>query len=134
VTRPVRVDRVDVAALREELFAYALSLPEAWEDHPWGDAVVKVRKKIFVFLGGGEGSDPPALTVKLPESADHALSLPQSNPTGYGLGRAGWVTLRLTAAAPPLDVLTDWVEESYRAVAPKTLAARLVSGPPDPPG
>ena len=36
-------------ALRE----YALAFPEAWEDFPWGDRVVKVGKKIFVFLGAG---------------------------------------------------------------------------------
>jgi predicted DNA-binding protein (MmcQ/YjbR family) len=35
----------------ERLKSFALELPEAWEDHPWGDTVVKVGKKVFVFLG-----------------------------------------------------------------------------------
>ena len=26
-------------------------MPGAWEDHPWGDTVVKVGKKVFVFMG-----------------------------------------------------------------------------------
>ena len=39
------------ADVRRTLLEYALTLPEAWEDHPWGDSVVKVRKKIFLFLG-----------------------------------------------------------------------------------
>ncbi len=33
------------------LRSYALSLPEAWEDHPWGETAIKVRKKVFLFMG-----------------------------------------------------------------------------------
>src|ERR1700712_5809386 len=110
------------SALRE----YALTLPEAWADSPWGDdSVVKVRKKIFVFLGSAD-TEPLRMSVKLPVSAEHALSIPDAVPTSYGLGRSGWVTVRLHPGNPPLDVLIDWVEESYRTVAPKTLAARLM--------
>ena len=39
-----------LAAIRKR----ALSYPEAVEDHPWGDQVIKVRGKIFVFLGAGK--------------------------------------------------------------------------------
>lgn len=113
------------ADVRRTLLEYALTLPEAWEDHPWGDSVVKVRKKIFLFLGGDHGG-PPSLTVKLPESAEHALSLPEAVPTGYGLGRHGWVTVPLVS---PVDLLTDWIDESYCAIAPKTLVARLLADP-----
>jgi predicted DNA-binding protein (MmcQ/YjbR family) len=119
----------DVAALRKQVLEYALSLPEAWEDSPWGESVVKVRKKIFVFLGVGDGSHPAGMNVKLPESADHALSLPDSTPTGYGLGRSGWVSLRFGRPLLPVDVLTDFVEESYCAIAPKTLVAQLRGEP-----
>ena len=44
---------------------------------------------------------------------------------GYGLGRAGWVTVPLLRTTPPLGVLKDWVEESYRRVAPKRLVTEL---------
>jgi predicted DNA-binding protein (MmcQ/YjbR family) len=115
----------EIAALRGELLDFALSLPEAWEDHPWGENVAKVRKKVFAFFGVADGSHPAGLTVKLPESGDHALSLPEGSPTGYGLGKAGWVTITLSTDLPPRDVLTDWIMESYRCVAPKTLAAKL---------
>ena len=100
-----------------ELLAFALSLPDAWEDHPWGDTVVKVRKKIFVFLG------PERLTVKLDESHPHALSIAGAVRTGYGLGKAGWVTVPF--AGLPRDLLHDWIEESYLLVAPKRLATAL---------
>jgi predicted DNA-binding protein (MmcQ/YjbR family) len=42
-----------VHATWKRLRDVALGLPEAVEEFPWGDRVVKVRKKIFVFLGEG---------------------------------------------------------------------------------
>lgn len=87
--------------------------------------MVKVNKKIFVFLGTDHGSEGRMMSVKLPDSNAQALMVPGAEPTGYGLGRGGWVSVPLTPTAPPLAVLTDWVEESYRAVAPKRLAQRL---------
>ena len=106
---------------------HALGYPEAWEDFPWGESVVKVRKKVFVFLGHPD--DPNVtfgLSVKLPESKDFALTLPYTEPTGYGLGKAGWVSATFTKGmTPELDLLLEWVDESYRAVAPKTLVKQL---------
>nr|WP_246463262.1 MmcQ/YjbR family DNA-binding protein [Nitrospirillum iridis] len=107
------------------MLAHALTYPEAWEDHPWGETVVKVRQKIFVFLGreAGEGCH---VTVKLPRSGPFALDMPNVAATGYGLGRAGWVTAKFAAGEDvPLDLLRGWVKESYQAVAPKKLATLL---------
>jgi predicted DNA-binding protein (MmcQ/YjbR family) len=113
-----------MASRYESLKAFALRLPEAFEDMPWeADVVAKVGKKIFVFFGH---PDNRAISVKLPDSQDHALSVRGAQPTGYGLGRHGWVTVPIQGTgAPPLDLLREWVEESYRAVAPKRLIARL---------
>jgi predicted DNA-binding protein (MmcQ/YjbR family) len=104
----------------EGLLGEALGFPGAWEDHPWGDTVVKVGKKVFVFLG------EDGFSVKLPESAEVALALPGSEPTGYGLGKAGWVSVRVGGADDvPVDLFSDWLDESYRAVAPKKLVKEL---------
>ncbi|HUF84183.1 MAG TPA: MmcQ/YjbR family DNA-binding protein, partial [Acidimicrobiia bacterium] len=104
---------------------FALSLPEAWPDAPWGDRVVKVGKKIFVFLSRPDATRPSA-TFKLPDSRDHALAYPEAVPTGYGLGKHGWVTVLIDAVPPEEhEVLVDFVEESYRTVATKTLVKRL---------
>ena len=111
---------------RTSLLRYALSFPGAFEDHPWGESVAKVNSKIFVFFGTGEGEEP-GIAVKLDESLEQALAVPGAAPTGYGLGKAGWVSVPLKAAAP-LDVLKDWVEESYRRVAPKKLVKELDGG------
>jgi predicted DNA-binding protein (MmcQ/YjbR family) len=114
---------------RRRILAFALSLPGAYEDHPWDEDVAKVGKKVFVFLGVPD-SDRIGMTVKLRESHDHALSVPGAAPTGYGLGKSGWVDVPFADATPPLDVLKDWVEESYRLVAPKKLIAELDGRPP----
>jgi predicted DNA-binding protein (MmcQ/YjbR family) len=107
-------------ATRARLREFALTLPETVEDFPWGESVAKVRGKVFVFLGV---DDSPRITVKLDESHEHALSIDGAAPTGYGLGKAGWVTVPI--AGVPLDVARDWIEESYRIVAPKRLVAQL---------
>jgi predicted DNA-binding protein (MmcQ/YjbR family) len=61
------------------LRAHALSYPEASEDFPWGEPVVKVRGKVFAFFGRPEGGGV-GLSVKLPGSATLALGLPFAPP------------------------------------------------------
>ena len=111
-----------MAGTREKLRAFALSLPEAVEDHPWGEDVAKVRGKVFVFLGS---TGSKRISVKLEESHAHALAIEDAERTGYGLGRAGWVTVPLRAPGVSIALLRDWVEESFRIVAPKRLVAEL---------
>ena len=87
--------------------------------------MVKVGKKIFLFVSGPD-ADRPVITVKVPESHEHALSFPEAFPTRYGLGKHGWVTIFVdTVPEDEREVLLDFVEESYRAVATKTLVERL---------
>jgi predicted DNA-binding protein (MmcQ/YjbR family) len=110
--------------IASQLRDFALGFPEAREDFPWGERVAKVRDKVFVFLGR-DGADL-GLTVKLPSSGLMALGLPFASPTGYGLGKSGWVTARFTAKdKPPVEMLRKWIDESYRAVAPKELVQAL---------
>jgi len=74
----------------DQLKAAALAYPEAWEDHPWGETVIKVRGKIFLFLF--ESEEGLKISLKLPRSREFALEYPFTKPTGYGLGKPGWVT------------------------------------------
>src|SRR4029077_18947501 len=99
--------------IRNKISDFSLGLPDAYEDFPWGERVTKVNKKVFVFLGA-DGGDAPGCSVKLQESHAQAMAVPGAAPPGYGLGRAGWVSLPLEGDIPPLEVLLDWVEESYR--------------------
>ena len=115
----------DLRRIERRLIKLALSYPEAWEDHPWGENVVKVGKKIFVFFGVPERGRL-MVGVKLPDAAGFALTFPWAEPSRYGLGKAGWVTCAFTTADdPPVGLLEDWIDESYRAVAPKKLVKQL---------
>ena len=114
----------DTQATADHLIAAALAYPEATLEHPWGHPALKVRGKAFVFLGVfAEGL---SFSVKLPTSSHEALMLPFAQPTGYGLGKSGWVTARFGAQDDvPVAILQEWVDESYRAIAPKRLVAKL---------
>jgi predicted DNA-binding protein (MmcQ/YjbR family) len=114
-----------MADVRAQLVAFALSLPDASEDFPWGERVAKVNGKVFVVLGPDQRAGPPLMTVKLSESHGHALAIEGAAPSGYGLGRSGWVNVPLHPDGVTLDLLRDWIEESYRIVAPKRLLLEL---------
>jgi predicted DNA-binding protein (MmcQ/YjbR family) len=117
--RPKAFQRAEAA-----LTAFALKYPGATEDHPWDHIAVKVKGKMFLILGGTD--DMLSVTAKLPSSGRMALMFPFASPTGYGLGKSGWVTGQFGPAdAIPVDRLTEWIDESYRAVAPKKLVAEL---------
>ncbi|MCA8954877.1 MAG: MmcQ/YjbR family DNA-binding protein, partial [Planctomycetes bacterium] len=115
------------AALR----GIALEYPEAYEEFPWGHTAIKVHKKIFLTLGDN-GADGLSMSLKLPQSRYEALALPFTEPTHYGMGKHGWVTARFAVTEqPPIDLLADWIDESYRAVAPTRLVARLDDESPE---
>ena len=91
---------------------------EAWD----GEPTFRVRGKNFIF------SDPDAtgISVKLPKEEAEAVVAtdPLAEPTGYGLGRHGWVSVTI-GAMPTADrwqQVEEWVRTSYTLVAPKTLA------------
>ena len=116
----------DLRKVHKELLKHALSYPGAWQDQPWeGDLVAKVGKKIFVFFGSAS-KDEVGIGVKLPIEGEFARSLPNCEPSGYGLGKSGWVNARFGLGQDvPVDMLKEWIDESFRAVAPKTLIKQL---------
>jgi predicted DNA-binding protein (MmcQ/YjbR family) len=91
---------------------------EAWE----GEPTFRVRKKNFVFTNRAA----TGLSVKLPKEEAEAVAAtdPGAEPTGYGLGRHGWVSVQV--GDDPGDdrwqQIEEWVRTSYTLVAPKTLA------------
>lgn len=111
------------AALRD----HAMTYPGAQEAFPWGETAIKVGGKAFLFMHMGD--EALSLSCKLPASHEMALMLPFAKPTGYGLGKSGWVSASFGPHDdPPLDLLHAWIDESYRAIAPKKLAAGLGAG------
>lgn len=115
---------VDPLKLEQILREHGLSFPEVHEDFPWGERAMKVKKKGFVFMR--VTPEEISFSVKLPQSNDFALSFPFAQPTGYGMGKSGWVTCRFAKGDEvPVDILLAWMTESYKAVAPKKLAATI---------
>jgi predicted DNA-binding protein (MmcQ/YjbR family) len=112
--------------IAEAIRKRALGYPQTHEDFPWGESAFKVKDKTFVFMSDGE--EGVSLSVKLPASRDLALALPGSEPTHYGLGKKGWVTMRPTSKTS-MAVLHFLIDEGFRAVAPK----RVLSTLPEPP-
>src|SRR5438132_6380227 len=113
---------MDPSRLAEKLRKLALTYPETYEESPWGDRVVKVKGKIFLFCGVHEGG--LGISVKLPKSAREVLREPWAEPTAYGLGKSGWVSAHFKKGAPvPEARIAAFIDESYRALAPKKLVA-----------
>jgi predicted DNA-binding protein (MmcQ/YjbR family) len=99
----------------DELLAYCLAKPGAWQDEPWdGDIVAKVGGKIFAFLGSGT-----SVGVKCGANRDEAdewlLRYPHDASVMAYIGRSGWNTLRIGGAIDD-DELLEAVDASYDAV------------------
>jgi predicted DNA-binding protein (MmcQ/YjbR family) len=110
----------DIARAEKAIAALAMAYPSVTLDHPWGHSAFKVRGKVFLFLSAD--ADGVSLSVKLPNSADAVLSFGFAEPTGYGLGKSGWVTARFQKSVEvPMELVRDWLDESFGAIAPKKL-------------
>jgi predicted DNA-binding protein (MmcQ/YjbR family) len=108
----------------QHIEAIALALPEAQLVHieAWGDEpTFRVNNKNFIFAA----QDGRGLSVKLPkeEAAAVVATDERCTPTGYGLGRHGWVSISLQDDVDEVDwtELAEWIETSYLLVAPKRL-------------
>lgn len=112
-------------AALQELRTFGLAYPGAHTKSPWpGHLDLAVNDKTFAYLSV-EG-EPFSISCKLPNSSSAALMLPFVKPTGYGLGKSGWVSATFEDA-PPVEMLKEWIDESYRAQAPKKLIASIAS-------
>ncbi len=96
----------------------ALSLPESYEDAPWGFPVFKVAdNRMFAWL---IENDPVEVTVKLSaEEREIAFLHPWVRRASH-LGRYGWVTATIEDA-DALATALEWLRESYYLKAPAKL-------------
>jgi predicted DNA-binding protein (MmcQ/YjbR family) len=112
----------------ERLEAIVARLPEAErvDIEAWGgEPTFRVRGKNFVFAA----HDASGISVKLPkeEAAAVVASDPKAEPTGYGLGKHGWVSVTIgRASAARWREVEEWVRTSYTLVAPKALAKQVL--------
>jgi predicted DNA-binding protein (MmcQ/YjbR family) len=112
------------AALRK----LAMRYPDTREEHPWGHSAFKVKGKAFLFVS--HEKDYLSLSLKLPQSRYDAVRLPFTSPTTYGLGKAGWVTAKFVPGDEvPLEMIEEWIAESFRAIAPPRVLDKLDGKP-----
>lgn len=107
---------------REELVAYCLAKPGAWEDEPWeNDTVAKVHDKIFAFFGD-DGGGMPSVGVKCGLTRDEAdewlARYPDDATVMAYIGRSGWNTLAVGSGIPDDEIL-EAVDISYDLVVSK---------------
>jgi predicted DNA-binding protein (MmcQ/YjbR family) len=104
--------------------ALCLALPEAREKITWDEPTFRVRDKMFAVCGGGTGR--LAVTVKAPRGAQEALVAYDAGRyfVPHYVGKAGWVGVWLDGRVPWPQVAA-LIEQSYRLVAPRRLAAKL---------
>lgn len=102
--------------------------PGAHLKSPWpGHLDLAVKDKTFAYLS--VDGEPFSISCKLPQSNAVALMLPNTTPTAYGLGKSGWVSASYEDdELPPAEIFEAWIDESYRAQAPKKLVAQLDAG------
>ena len=117
----------------EELLAYCLAKPGAWQDEPWeGDAVAKVGDKIFAFLGSSppDGS-LPSVGLKCGRSRDDADEWLDRYPDDARvmpyIGRSGWNTL-VAGGAIPAEELREAIDSSYETVVAKLPKSKRPTG------
>jgi predicted DNA-binding protein (MmcQ/YjbR family) len=113
----------------DEIREYGLKrYPGSHLKSPWpGHLDLAVKDKTFAYLS--TPGEPFGISCKLPQSASAALILPNAQPTPYGLGKSGWVSVKFEPdEMPDVEMVKAWIEESYRSQAPKKLVAQLDGG------
>ena len=108
-----------------------LALPETTREVHGDHASFLVRKKIFsYFLNNHHGDGIVGVTAKVASGDNNALVAAQ--PDRFYLpayiAHRGWVALRLDVGEVDWDEVAELMADSYRRVAPKTLAARIPIG------
>lgn len=114
-----------------QLRALCLAFPEATEKEAWGDPTFRVKDKIFAMQKGNYEGGRPSLWLKLgPDGQEHLV---RSEPELYFVppyvGNKGWVGIWLDGRSVPWARLAELVAESYRLIAPRSLAARVDATP-----
>jgi predicted DNA-binding protein (MmcQ/YjbR family) len=105
--------------------ALASKYPEAEKAFLFGDhEVFRVREKVFVWLGEGEKGGT-YVSVKLKDTQRAALMLPFVTPSAYGMAKWGWISADIPKGSFPIELVRQWIEESYRHTAPKKLLKLL---------
>jgi phosphoribosylglycinamide formyltransferase-1 len=104
-----------------------LALPETTCERFGSHATFKVRKRVFAyFLDDHHGDGKVAVCCKtsLGEHEDLSRADPAKFYVPAYIGSRGWVAIRVDRGRVNWNEIAQFMRASYRAVAPKTLAAK----------
>lgn len=113
-------------SIADKLREFGLTYPGAHIKSPWPNhRDLAVKDKTFAYLS--VHGMPFSISCRLKTTHIQALDLHFTEPTGYGLGKWGWVTATIETGSIPVELFKKWIEESYRTQAPKKLLRELDS-------
>lgn len=113
-----------VADRLERIRELALSFPEAYEDHPWGDFPVFKVPENKVFGWAWEDESAVHVTLKLTRDEREIAQLLPFVRTAKYVGRYGWITAAVTDEES-LEAALEWLRESYWLKAPRHLRSAV---------
>jgi len=100
----------------------ALRLPEVEEGSSCNKVAYKARKKAFLYLGEKEGTWN--VMLKLTNSAEDVKDV-AAVAEELSVNDKGWLSATFPYEQELPQKMLTWVEESYRALVPKTLVKLL---------
>ena len=114
-----------------QLQQICLALPEATEQETWESATFRVRGKIFAMTSLREKR--PEVWCKAGVGVQAMLIAADPNRffSPPYVGPKGWIGIRFDADTD-WDEVSDLIEESYRLIAPRRLAAQIAAPANDP--
>jgi predicted DNA-binding protein (MmcQ/YjbR family) len=105
-----------------------LALPEAEHESMGDHSSFSVRKKKFAYHLNNHHGDGIVSVCFRTERGENEVLLASDQTRFYSpayIGPKGWVGLRLDTGKIDWKEVADFVTESYRLAAPKSLAARI---------
>jgi len=123
----------DPAALLARVRALALALPETDERESHGSPGFRVggekTGKYFAYFADQHHGTPHIALLVRTGGMDELLNLVESQPEVYFkpayYGASGWVGIILNRPGVDWDAITEWLQRSWRSVAPKRLTRML---------
>ena len=125
MTKPHTGDR-RLARLTE----ICLALPEAHQESMGDHSSFSVRKKKFAYYLDNHHGDGIVSVCFKTERGQNEVLLASDQMRFYSpayIGPRGWVGLRLDVGKIDWSEVTDFIIDSYRLTAPKTLAAQITT-------
>jgi hypothetical protein len=114
----------------DRLAEICLALPEVQQETMGDHSAFSVRKKKFAyFLNNHHGDGIVSVCFKT-ERGENEVLLAADQTRFYSpayIGPRGWVGLRLDVGKIDWSEVADFITDSYRLTAPKTLAAQITT-------